>query len=250
MNWGIFKSKNVALEFSTRTSKTCWQCKMIAYVAGNWLFDMIVLSNVFSPKLSKTVLQFNSVHKIDISFLMNLVMLEILLPYPRFPRHSCRLFDESCDAWYDTCISTISSTFLIELFYKSCYAWADGDVLSNVLLNVALLNIASLGPLTKISNLSNILLTKDWCKSVEFASLMVKSLSFGCWAPIAGPDFNSFEGFQWCLAYFSNMSMLIAVFLDSHIKLSLFFSTIWCLLKQQTCTHQILLMPIIVDSAS
>ena len=41
---------------------------MIADVLGNWLFDTIALCHVFSRMLSKTVSQFDSVQKFDISF--------------------------------------------------------------------------------------------------------------------------------------------------------------------------------------
>ena len=65
---GMFKSDNVALEFSARIAEIRWQCKMIADVVGNWLFDTIVLCHVLSRMLSKTLSQFDSVHKFDISF--------------------------------------------------------------------------------------------------------------------------------------------------------------------------------------
>ena len=64
----MFKSKNVALEFSARRAEIRWQCKMIADVAGNWFFDTIVLCHVFSRMLWKTVSQLDSVHKFNISF--------------------------------------------------------------------------------------------------------------------------------------------------------------------------------------
>ena len=50
---GMFKSENVALEFSARTAAIRWQCKMIADVVGNCLFDTIVLCHVFSRMLRK-----------------------------------------------------------------------------------------------------------------------------------------------------------------------------------------------------
>ena len=62
---GLFKSKNVALEFSARTVEICWKRKTIADVVGNWFFDAIVLCRVFSCILSKTASQFDSVHKFD-----------------------------------------------------------------------------------------------------------------------------------------------------------------------------------------
>ena len=64
----MFKSENVALEFSARTAEIRWQCKMIGDIVGNWLFDTIVLCHIFSRMLLKTVLQFDSVHKLNISF--------------------------------------------------------------------------------------------------------------------------------------------------------------------------------------
>ena len=56
------------VEFSARTAEIRWQCKMIADVVGNGLFDTIVLCHVFPRTLSKTVTQFDSVDKFDISF--------------------------------------------------------------------------------------------------------------------------------------------------------------------------------------
>ena len=51
---GMFKSENVALEFSARTAEIRWQYNMIPDVVGNWLFDTIALCHIFSRTLSKT----------------------------------------------------------------------------------------------------------------------------------------------------------------------------------------------------